>query len=358
MDLEERIKRIEEEIRTTPYHKGTEHHIGKLRAKLARLRDELLTPKKKGKAPGFAIKKEGDATVVLLGFPSVGKSTLLNHLTSAKSKVGDYKFTTLSVIPGVLKLHGATIQVLDLPGMISEAAKGRGWGRQILAAARIADLLLLLIEAKQLDQEAIIKKELYEAGVRINEERPKVLVKKMARGGIQVASSTLSHLTKMQVIELAREFGLRNAEIIIKENIAQDRLIDALSKNRVYQPAIFAINKIDLIKNLPRLRKKFPDYHLISAKEDIGLEELKQAIWENLRLIRVFLKPRDGQPDFKEPLILEKGTTVLEAATKISKDLGQNIKGGEIFGANARHDGQRVGINYILADETILTLLD
>lgn len=358
MEIEEKIKKIEKEIRETPYHKGTEHHIGRLRAKMAKLRDQLLMPKKKAKALGFAIKKEGDATVVLLGFPSVGKSTLLNKLTEAKSKVADYDFTTLTVIPGVLKFNGAKIQILDLPGIINQAAKGRGWGRQTLSAVRVADLLLILIEATKLDQVRIIQKELYQAGVRINEERPAVLIRKKSKGGIQVASPTLSYLDKTQVIDLAQEFGLKNAEIIIKEDLTIGRLIDAFSQNRAYVPAIFAINKIDLVKDLSSSKKKFPNHLLVSAKENIGLNQLREVIWKELNLMRIYLKPKDGQPDLHEPLILKKGATVYEAAGKVSQELVENLKGAQLFGVEAKYKGQKVSVNHKLNDGSILTLLD
>ena len=370
-DIEDKIKKIEEEIRTTPYHKATEHHIGKLRAKLARLKDQLLIPKKKGgKRPGFAIKKEGDATLVLLGFPSVGKSTLLNRLTDAKSKVGDYEFTTLTVIPGVLKLNGAQIQILDLPGIISEASKGRGWGRQILSAARAADLLLILIDGVKLNQGEIIKKELHEAGVRINQERPKVIIKKKSKGGIQVASPTLSRLNKSQVIELAQEFGFKNAEIIIKEDLTSEQLIDSFSLSRVYLPAVFVVNKIDLIRSFhlrgvppaggppsEEIRKKFPNHICISAQKNLGLKELKREIWGKLGLIRVYLKPKDGEADFENPLILKEGVTVLEAAQKISQELAENLKGGQVFGPRVKYEGQKAGVNYKLSEGMIVRFL-
>ena len=123
MSLTDKIAEIEEEIGNTKYNKATQHHIGKLKAKLAQLREEVVVSSSGPKGSGYGVRKAGDATVALVGLPSVGKSTLLNCLTDADSETGSYAFTTLDVVPGVLKYKDANIQILDLPGLIEGAAR-------------------------------------------------------------------------------------------------------------------------------------------------------------------------------------------------------------------------------------------
>jgi len=82
-----------------------------------------------GAGEGFDVKGTGDAWVGLVGFPSVGKSTLLTTLTGQYSEAADYEFTTLTCIPGVYRYKGTKVQVLDLPGIIEGAKDGKGWGK-------------------------------------------------------------------------------------------------------------------------------------------------------------------------------------------------------------------------------------
>lgn len=116
-------RRAEAEIARTQKNKATEGHIGLLKARLAKLRTQMLDGKKSGGGPGegFAVSKTGDARVALIGFPSVGKSTLLSHLTDTKSQTAAYEFTTLTCIPGNVFYKGTRIQLLDLPGIIEGA---------------------------------------------------------------------------------------------------------------------------------------------------------------------------------------------------------------------------------------------
>ena len=87
MAIEDRIREIEEEIKKTPYNKATSHHIGKLKAKVSKLKEDALTRSSSGaKGKGFHVKKSGDSTVVLLGFPSVGKSTILKPAYQCRIK--------------------------------------------------------------------------------------------------------------------------------------------------------------------------------------------------------------------------------------------------------------------------------
>jgi len=360
--LEQQIKEIEEEILNTQKNKATEHHIGKLKAKIAKLRAEIEKQRSKGaKGKGFAIKKTGDATVALVGFPSVGKSTLLNQLTDANSVVAPYEFTTLEVIPGMMIYNGAQIQILDLPGLINGAAMGKGRGREILSALRNADLLLLMIDVEQVYEFPSMIKELYDAGIRLNQHKPDVIIRKTGQGGIIV--HTPIRLTKMSektIKAIASEY-VTNAEIIIREDITEDQLIDVFLDNRKYLPAFIVLNKIDkydkdrVEEAIDRLNgwRVIP----ISAATGEGLDELREKIFEELKLIRVYLKPQGGKPDYSEPMILRRGETVEDVCRRLHRDFTDKFRYAQIWGKSAKYPGQKVGLDHQLEDGDVLTLI-
>lgn len=96
----------------TQRNKATEGHLALLKTKLAKLKRDLIEPsggKGGGAGEGFDVKSSGDARVGLIGFPSVGKSTLLSKLTGTYSEAADYEFTTLTCIPGVFNYKGTKI---------------------------------------------------------------------------------------------------------------------------------------------------------------------------------------------------------------------------------------------------------
>jgi len=168
--LEEQIKELEDELVKTPYNKATSKHIGRVKAKIARLKDEAVSRAMKagGGGEGYAVKKSGDATAVLVGFPSTGKSTLLNKLTGTESAVAAYAFTTLTVVPGALEHKGAKIQLLDIPGIIAGAAMGKGRGKEVIAVVRNADIIIILVDVFNERHFDVLIRELYDAGIRIN----------------------------------------------------------------------------------------------------------------------------------------------------------------------------------------------
>lgn len=351
VDIEEKIAQIQSEIRKTPYHKGTEHHIGLLRAKLAKLRTQLVEKStKRGASSGFAIPKVGDATCILVGLPSVGKSTILSRLTSAKPKIASYPFTTLTVIPGMMEYCGASIQILDVPGIVGGAAKGIGRGREVLSIVRIADVLIIVAEADKFEfQRDLTLAELTKNGLRLNQPQPEIIVKKGTSGAIKVVATENCGLPKKQIIQISQELGLVNAEIQIKGKITSNDLIDAILGNRVYKPAIFVASKTDL--SHPKLHGEVV---LVSALQNMGLSKLKEKIWSKLNLIRVYLKPVSNEPDFEKPLILKYESNVLDAATKVSAQLAQNLKFAQIFRGNLK---KQVGAKFQLEDGDIVTFI-
>ena len=117
------------------------------------MRSQLLEPPKKSgdKGDGFDVVKHGDARVAMLGFPSLGKSTILSAFTETQSEINERDFTTLTCVPGTLKYNNCKIQLLDLLCIIEGASEGKGKGRQVIACAKSADLILIILNASKYD---------------------------------------------------------------------------------------------------------------------------------------------------------------------------------------------------------------
>jgi len=359
--LPEKIKQIEEEMRKTQVHKHTEHHVGLLKAKLARLRAELESSTSKGGGPAFEIRKGGDATVVLIGLPSVGKSTILNRLTNAKSKVAAYAFTTLTVVPGILRYNGADLQILDLPGIISGASSGKGRGRRVLSVARNADLVLLVLDVFQPGQVRVLEHELHEMGIRINQKPPDVTITRSNKGGLALTTSVkLTKLTHATVKGIAEEYGLSNGGILIREDVTDDQLIDVLTGDRRYVRSLVVLNKVDLVTEqyLAAVRKQVgSDFVPISAEKRLNMDLLTERIWETLDFIRIYLKRPDGDPDFEKPLVLPAGSSLRDVCKKIHPRFTEGAKYALVSGLSVKYPGQRVGLDHVPLDKDVVTII-
>lgn len=122
------------------------------------------------------------ADVALVGFPNVGKSTLISVISAAKPKIANYPFTTLEPNLGVVRVDDDTdFIVADIPGLIEGASEGRGLGHQFLRHVQRARVLALLIDLTEgdgvsaADQERILLEELERFRPELV-ERPRVVL--------------------------------------------------------------------------------------------------------------------------------------------------------------------------------------
>lgn len=354
--VQERIKELEHELSITPSNKATQLHRGRLKARIARLREQARRSSGGPAGLGYGIRKAGDATVVMAGFPSVGKSTLLNALTNAKSEVASYDFTTLTVVPGVLEHSGARLQMLDVPGLVEGAASGKGRGKEVLSVLRIADLLLIIVDATKMRQLGKIRRELYDFGIRLDKKPPRVKIIRKSTGGIEVNSTVkLTHLDEDLIKAVLNENRVTSADVLIKENLTVDEMIDSLSRNRVYVPSLVVVNKVDLVE--PSQAEPFVkdcDHILVSATEKKNIEELKDKLYKKLGFIKVYTKPIGKQVDYDDPMILKNGSTIRDFCLKLHRDFAKSFRYAKIWGTSAKFPGQMQYLDHVLQDGDVV----
>jgi len=358
-----KIDEIKAEMARTQKNKATSGHLGLLKAKIARLkREELLGKSKSGPAgEGFDVSKTGDARVGMIGFPSVGKSTLLSKLTVTKSEAAGYEFTTLTCIPGNLMYKGTKIQLLDLPGIIEGAKDGKGRGRQVIGVARTCDLILLVLDcSKPLTHKKIIENELEGFGIRLNKEAPNISIVKKKTGGIHIIKAAKqTHLSDDTIKRICKEYKYVSCEITLRQDCEIDDIVDAVDGRIVYAPCIFVLNMIDKIsiEELDILAN-IPHVVPVSSGEEWNFDMLKEEIWEHLQLTRVYTKPKGQLPDYNEPVVLRKDQKkVADLCARIHRNLLGNLKYAWVWGKSVKHQPQKVGKEHILEDEDIVQII-
>lgn len=235
----------------------------------------------------LGVPRQGDKQFCLVGIPSAGKSSLLAKLSGMKIKIASYEFTTLKPISAVVKLNGAQIQVVDLPGLIEGATENAGGGKRLIGIVKNTDGILFMID-------------------------------------------------------------------LTKDYSKAEKIYNELVKAEIYKPIIFIGNKIDspLAKNnLIKLKKKFTNLILISTITGEGIETLKERIWKESNLIRIYTEKTD------KPMILEKGLSVENLVKSIHKSLFENFKEAVVDGTSGKFPNQKVGLSHILEDKDRIKII-
>ncbi|KAI5454518.1 GTP-binding protein rbg1 [Naganishia albida] len=366
MTTVQKIKQIEDEMAKTQKNKATSYHLGQLKAKLAKLRRELIEPRSGSgggaSLPAFEVAKTGMASVGFVGFPSVGKSTLMSKLTGIHSEAAAYEFTTLTAIAGEINYNGAKIQIVDLPGIIEGAKDGKGRGKQVIAVARTCNLIFIVLDVlKPLNDLKILTNELEGFGIRLNKKPPNIIVKKREKGGIQITNTVpLTNLDQDEIRAVMSEYRLSSASVAIHQPDATlEDLIDVIEGNRVYIPAIFVLNKIDAISiEELDLLYKIPHSVPISSTQWLNIDELTEKMWEDLNLVRIYTRPKGKLPDYTSPVVLRRGKcSVEDFCNAIHKEIAKQFKHAIVWGSSAKHArGQKVGLDHIMEDEDVICI--
>jgi ribosome-interacting GTPase 1 len=305
--LEDKVATLEEYISLIPKHKGTDHLRADLRRKLSKLKSAAQSRKKSGKqASIYHIDREGIGQVVLVGQPNVGKSALVAALTNATPEVADYPFTTWTPTPGMMEVKHVQIQLIDTPPLNEDFVEP-----EMLNLIRRADLILLVVDLQGFP--------------------------------IQELEDSLAILERNRILPI--------------------QLSDQPYEGRrpTFVPMLVLANKCDdeqcdedfeVLCEL--LEGQWPILP-VSATTGHNMEQMMQAVFEQLDVIRVFSKPPGKEPNYNAPFVLKKGGTVGDFAAKVHQDFAKNLKSARVWGS-ATHDGQLVGRDHVLHDQDVVEL--
>ena len=302
-DPEDKIEALQTMLAIMPKHKGTDKLHAELRRKIAKFTQEAEREYATARRTGFHINKEGAGQVMLTGLSNVGKSQLLAAVTEAIPEIAEYPFTTHIPIPGMMRFEDIQIQLVDTPPI------GHKEVRILLAnPLRNADIIVIVVD---LSLEPVSQLEATLTGLR--------------EARIESLSDGLTPMTQGSYPKKMLIVGNKND-------------MEGSSDN-------WEILNSQYGSLLPMVS--------ISAREGIGLEEFKKTAYQALNIIRIYTKTPGSKVDITDPMILEKGSTVEEAAQSLHKDFYRNLKYAVVWGSG-KYDGQRLSKGHVLQDGDIV----
>lgn len=304
---DERLLALEEMLRTIPKHKGTDHMRADLRRKLSKLKEAVAGPRKHGgkQVDVFHVPKSGAGQVVLLGMPNCGKSSIVGLLTNAKVNIADYPFATGLPTPGMALYEDVSIQIVDMPPVTADFAPPGAVGTY-----RGSDLIGIVIDlvGNVAEQMSVCLDFLESHRLLIDEQTD----------AMDAAGNIL---------------GRKSFMICTKADVAKEGAVEEIKA---------------------KCKGRF-EFVRVALETGDGLDELTQKMFELLDVVRVYAKKPGKQADMKEPFTLARGSTVMDLAKSIHRELAEKLKSARAWGKNV-HDGQNVHRTYELNDRDIIEL--
>ncbi|MGB9725133.1 MAG: TGS domain-containing protein [Fervidicoccaceae archaeon] len=364
--LEEKIAALEEFISSVPKHKGTENLMYWATRRLSQLKEELEEQKKKkggGSGPKFYIEKSGAAQVVLIGPPLSGKTMIFSKLIGIPYESIGIPYSTRLPKPGMLKFEDIYFQLIDTPSIPFGSNERISWYNRTIGLARNSDMVLIVLDSISSPEglAKIIIKEFEENGIFLRKPRGKVELLRESRGGINVVvNGKIIDGSIEDVKKMLKEYRIEHAIVKIWGEVSIDDIESQLLGNRIYRPAIFLVNKIDLA-DVKKLRDKMAEIEKISpvlyvsAKTSEGLNDIGRKIFESLEIIRVYTKQPNGDVA-ERPLILKKGATVKDVAEAVHSKMLRGFRYAKIYGKSVNYPGEKVGLDHKLEDGDVVEI--
>lgn len=345
---EEKVIALQGMLSAAPTHKGSENLRRDISKRIADLKNKMekraAALKKTGHS--IAIKKEGAGQVIIVGLANSGKSTFLTKFTNAKPLIASYPYTTTKPEIGVLNYGGALIQLVELPAFL----ESKEMSNQLFSIIRAADAVVFLIANNSLEQRDKVINLLESQDIYVTKQKPKIELAKSSDLGITFINEQNLLLPKEQATALLRDSGYRNHTIILGQKTTLNDLLLLMNPRAVYLPSIFVYMPFTKEKSDIKSHKN------IKAFEFKDETKITEEIFKMVNKIIVYTKKPGQKADLSDPLVLEKGTTVKDAARQIHKSISKDLKSAKVWGST-RFPGQNVSRDYVLKDRDIVEFI-